>query len=316
MMVAIGWKPQLSFSNSFYVLIQVMIVFSFLLTVPFNEKHSLIFSRDVGFYRNPASWCRSNPFLSSWNNTKFVDAAASVVEYRSSIVFRTHEKTWNSHIEDENGHITHKPFDSLPRLVLCGEEIYTDEDAKVVCGMSRLQSPCVIYSLGSGGNFAFEEAASKNTPCEIHTFDCTVREDRLPVTFPARVTYHSICLGSDEDVKSQYRSLGSLMREFGHKQVDLLKMDIEGFEYRVVEAMYGSFLKGETNLPLQIAFEQHFISGSLNQLAWSGKNPGLSAGDMSVIWIDLTDMGYVLTGRNDNPVCPSCSELSAMRVFC
>ena len=102
-----------------------------------------------------------------------------------------------------------------------------------------------------------------------------------------------------------------------HTQDLILKMDIEGFEFRVVEAMYGSFLKeGGKHLPLQIAFEQHFITGSPSQLSWSGKNPGLGAGDMAILWIDLTEMGYVLTGRNDNPGCPSCSELSAIRVFC
>lgn len=281
-------------------------------TIPTQNQAPFVY-KSVSSFKDPSSWCRTNPFLASWSSSKFTEAALSVIEYRSSIVLRTHEKTWNAHLTDS----PHKPFDSLPNVVSCTDEVYTDGEAKFVCGLSRLQAPCIIYSLGSDGNFAFEEAVSKKTPCEIHTFDCTVSKERLPAMLPARVTYHSICLGSDEEVTSQYRSLGSLMREFGHNRVDLLKMDIEGFEFRVVEAMYGSFLKeGGKNLPLQIAFEQHFITGSPSQLSWSGKNPGLGAGDMAILWIDLTEMGYVLTGRNDNPGCPSCSELSAIRVFC
>jgi hypothetical protein len=284
---------------------------------PNITQHVPTLHNSVSTFKDPSTWCRTNSFVSSWSSSKFMEAAMSVIEYRSTIVHRTHEKTWNSHLPDINTAVTHTPYDSLPNVVPCVDEVYTDADAKVICGISRLQAPCVIYSLGSDGNFVFEEAVSKKTRCEIHTFDCTVSKERLPAILPARVTYHSICVGSDEEVTSKYRSLGSLMREFGHKRVDLLKMDIEGFEYRVVEAMYGSFLKeGGKNLPLQIAFEQHFITGSPSHLSWSGKNPGLSAGDMAIIWVDLSDMGYVLTGRNDNPGCPSCSELSAMRVFC
>ena len=270
----------------------------------------------VNSFQYPSSWCRTNPFLVEWNSSKFIEAASSVVEYRSSIVLRTHEKTWKSNHPDKiSGLVTHKPFDSLPDIVPCTDEIYTDMDNKVICGLSRLQDPCVIYSLGSNANFDFEEAVSKQTLCEIHTFDCTVSEDRIPAILPARVTYHSICLGSDEDVTSQYRSLGSLMREFGHSRVDLLKMDIEGFEFRVVEAMYGSFLKnGGKNLPHQIAFEQHFFTG--DGLAWSNQVPGLSSGDMAVLWVDLTDMGYIHAGRKDNDRSPVCAEFSAMRAFC
>jgi FkbM family methyltransferase len=260
----------------------------------------------------PFFWCRSNPFIKKWNDSHFQVAAASVVEYRSSIVFRTHEMTWNAH------HLhTHKPFDSLPSVVPCADEVYTDTDAKVICGLSHLTYHCIIYSLGSNGNFIFEEAVSESTPCEIHTFDCTVSEDKLPSVLPSRVTYHSICLGSDDDVTSKYRSLGSIMKEFGHKRVDLLKMDIEGFEFQVVEALYASFLReGGRSLPHQISFEQHYRGLGDSNPAWSNYPLGLSAGDMAVLWVDLTDMGYILAGRNDNPGCLHCSELSAIRAFC
>lgn len=277
-----------------------------------DHTSKIVLLKSVNSFSDNNSWCRSNPFLKKWNSSHFQLAADSVVDYRSSIVFRTHELTWNAHLPH-----THKPFDSLPNVVPCNDELYTDTDSKVICGLSHLESPCIIYSLGSNGNFIFEEAVSESTPCEIHTFDCTVSKDRLPAVLPYRVTYHSICLGSDEDVTSMYRSLGSIMNEFGHARVDLLKMDIEGFEFRVVEALYASFLKeGEKNLPYQISFEQHYRGLGDSTPAWSNYPLGLSAGDMSIIWVDLTDMGYILAGRNDNPQCLHCTELSAIRAFC
>jgi len=271
----------------------------------------------VAGFKDPSTWCTSNPFLATWKAPAFEAASTSILEYRSSIVEKTHEQTWKAHMPDKEGKVYHKPYDSLPAVVPCLDEVYNDADGKFVCGMSRLTPPCVIYSLGSDGNFGFEASVSASTPCEIHTFDCTVSADRMPPTLPPRVTFHPICLGSDEVSTSKYRSLGSLMREFGHTRVDLLKMDIEGFEYRVVEALYKTFLKeGGGNLPLQIAFEQHYLTGGSSQPAWANQNPGLSAGDMAILWVDLTDMGYVLVGRQDQWACPFCTELAAMRAFC
>jgi len=33
----------------------------------------------------------------------------------------------------------------------------------------------VVYSIGSMGNFKFEEDLVARTPCMVHTFDCTMK---------------------------------------------------------------------------------------------------------------------------------------------
>jgi len=87
------------------------------------------------------------------------------------------------------------------------------------------------------------------------------------------------------------------MVQLGHSRVDLLKVDIEGFEYRLVEGIFRGFLeKGwEYPLPMQILIEQHYLSNE--GMRWGkGNNPGLSSGEMAILWINLSEMGYVLVG--------------------
>jgi hypothetical protein len=178
-----------------------------------------------------------------------------------------------------------------------------DDGGKWVCGLAALQQGCIIYSLGSDGNFAFENSMVESSPCEIHTFDCTITSAKVPGNLNPRIHFHPLCLGDDADNGAKagsYRSLSSLMAELGHAQVQLLKMDIEGYEFRVIEALFKGFLAGKgSSLPLQIAFEQHYLTNT--EVGWGKQNPGLSAGDMAIAWVNLAEMGYVLVHREDQP---------------
>jgi hypothetical protein len=68
-------------------------------------------------------------------------------------------------------------------------------------------------------------------------------------------------------------------------------------------------------LPWQLLMEQHYLTNT--EVGWGkGQNPGLSAGDMAILWLNLADMGYVLVHREDQAECGYCTELVALRVFC
>lgn len=277
----------------------------------------------VARFRDSASWCVSNLFLSEWNATNFARSAASVAAWRGSVVRLTHEETYG---EDRD----HRQYNHLPAVQpLGGWALYGDSDgAKWVSGLADLRAPCVIYSLGSNGDFSFEAAVVRASPCEVHTLDCTLAA--APNSLPERVHFHALCLGDEDAPAAKFRSLGSIMAQLGHTRVDLLKVDIEGFEYRMVEALFRSFLTlGDSALlPPQLVFEQHSITSLPNTvLKWGRGGPsagrggasalsGLSAGDMDVLWINLIEMGYVLVHREDQAPCPSCTELVAVRAFC
>lgn len=99
-----------------------------------------------------------------------------------------------------------------------------------------IEGQCVVYSMGSNGNMAFEAAVLDARPdCEVHVFD----EDNygLEEWFPdaktrKQVTFHRYFVSHVEDTKQNppRRTLHSIMRELGHVHVDILKMDIEGAE--------------------------------------------------------------------------------------
>ncbi len=299
-------------------------------------------------FLDPSTHCRSNSALAPWDAGAFAAAAQSVVAYRTSIVELTHELTWGEHL-GPNKETSHKPYKSLPAVQpLAGCQRYGSGDGgKYVCSAGALQPGCVIYSLGSNGNFEFEQAMLAATPCEIFTFDCTVEAARVPA-LPPRIHFHALCVGDSEEASSQYRSLFSLMQQFGHSQVDVLKVDVEGWEFRLVEGVFRAVVQRSSSgaappLPMQILMEQHYLSNE--QMRWGrGNNPGLSSGEMAILWMNLVEMGYALVSaggsssssstpfshhthhplcppaaqvhREDQPECPYCTELVAARAFC
>jgi len=95
-------------------------------------------------------------------------------------------------------------------------------------------------------------------------------------------------------------------------------MDIEGYEYDVVASWSGS-----SKLPRQMAVEVHhtdvyhgtsdFNNSASNQnLLWPLHIMGLS--DLSLFVSHLVDMGYSIVSKEDNPLCPHCSELTFQKV--
>ena len=71
-------------------------------------------------------------------------------------------------------------------------------------------------------------------------------------------------------------------------------------------------------LPEQIAVEMHYITTMDVGWAMHGsptEEYSLSSGDMSITWAQLSDLGYVVVSREDNIMCPHCSEFVLVRAF-
>lgn len=130
---------------------------------------------------------------------------------------------------------------------------------------------CVIYSFGSSDDSCFETAMADNFDCGtlikntcsclvmdaktmsfcigIHIFDPTSLELKDP-----RWTYHSYGLGGADPTVTSYwnwrtqrpanctdcpmKNLKDIMKELGHSWVDILKVDIDGAEWRSFEYIY------------------------------------------------------------------------------
>ncbi|KAJ3181968.1 hypothetical protein HDU87_000306 [Geranomyces variabilis] len=114
------------------------------------------------------------------------------------------------------------------------------------------QGKCTIFSLGSRGEFDFERDIKAIEPsCQIHTFDCT-GDWADPTT-----TFHRICVGGADEVvegMGQFKRLSTLTKEMGIKTVNVLKMDIENFEWPFFEQLMN---EPEEARPNQILVEFH-----------------------------------------------------------
>lgn len=150
--------------------------------------------------------------------------------------------------------------------------------------LDNLNKDSVIVSAGAGTDISFEIELHKLTKARILLLDPSPpakahigslsAEDLSGITFlpyglasrsgtrsfvvPANLVNGSYAFSSDEtgSVSFQCRSLDDLMREYGWDHLDFLKMDIEGFEYEVLDSIF--------RIPIhvsQICLEFHPIYG-------------------------------------------------------
>jgi FkbM family methyltransferase len=145
-----------------------------------------------------------------------------------------------------------------------------------------LDARAVVYSFGVGEDVSFDLGLIERYGCMVHAFDPTERSiawaranvDHLlwklhPIgiaasdgeaefTSPANKAHVSFFRATEASAPSQdtvqlaVRSLPSIMRELSHDRIDLLKMDIEGFEYEVLQSLLDGPIR-----PSQIAVEFH-----------------------------------------------------------
>lgn len=126
-----------------------------------------------------------------------------------------------------------------------------------------IDSHAVVYSVGVGSDITFDRALIARFGCGVHAFDPTpmAREWIVRQDVPPQLVFHPIGLanmdeevafamplhegwdsfslppeGSTEEVvHCPVRRLATIAAELGHDRIDLLKMDIEGFEYGVID---------------------------------------------------------------------------------
>lgn len=145
-----------------------------------------------------------------------------------------------------------------------------------------LDSTSICYCVGCGEDISFDLSIIKTHGCYVYGFDPTPRaidyvnkhasheelyhfqpvgiwdkNTNLKFFSPAdqqHVSYSLVNLqGTDQFIEVPVRSLDDLMRESGHKHLDLLKLDIEGAEYRVIDSIIDN---GISNTVLCVEFDE------------------------------------------------------------
>lgn len=143
------------------------------------------------------------------------------------------------------------------------------DGGKWVCGVERLAAQrhaCNVYSFGVNHDSSFESAFLQRAPnCEIWGYDFSVSEwgpqiQTVPEFLAQSHFFPYKAAAEDKPYMSppEY-SIQTIMQQNGHDFIDLLKIDIEGGEFSVLDAFLRPYtLPGAPPLPVgQMEIEIH-----------------------------------------------------------
>lgn len=230
----------------------------------------------------------------------------------------------------KHDHARFFPFNEMMHCkdLQCVGGICSQDRSKYACGMNYLSQldNCAIYSIGSQDSWEFELDLLKRTNCQIHTFDCTGRRERFHVPEHENLHFHHICLGAqklpglgDDHPSCNIRTamcgpmwtLRDMQQHLGHDKIDLLKLDIEGWEWPIFDIP-----STDASMPMEVLIEVHYGGPWRGTKGVIHSNGTSSAKDLVRLQSHLLGLGYVVIHRDDNRSCKHCTELTLMRVAC
>lgn len=184
----------------------------------------------------------------------------------------------------------------------------------------RLNADAIVYSLGVGEDISFDLALIAALGLTVHAFDPTprvvswIQRQETPENFhfhalgvaghdgvagfvapanPQHVSHRLVTDGAATSgtVALPVRRLSTLMEQLGHRRIDLLKMDIEGAEYAVVEDL----LKNNLDVR-QLLVEFHHRLPGVGWAATAEALRSLRAGGYRLFHVsdDANDFGFIL----------------------
>ncbi len=172
----------------------------------------------------------------------------------------------------------------------------------------HLNAGSIVYSLGVGDDTAFDESVIEKYGANVHAFDPTpstisMINERTPVKgfhfhpwavtardgrlmfYPrvkkdgskSKVMFTMLAQAETENdgIEVPAYCLGTIARKLGHERIDLLKMDIEGAEYEVLEGLLDCSIR-----PVQLLIEFHH------------RLPGIGLGKTADMVRRLREIGY------------------------
>jgi FkbM family methyltransferase len=157
----------------------------------------------------------------------------------------------------------------IPVQVRCAKQYFGNEHAEWCVCPDGLSEESIVYSFGVGTDISFDLELIRRFGMRVDGFDPTpraiawLRSQDLPEKFvfhdygigghdgnvifrapqdPSDVSYRVVPHGSlgVALIEAPVQRLESILKNLGHQKIDVLKMDIEGAEYDVVEDLLSS----------------------------------------------------------------------------
>jgi hypothetical protein len=205
-------------------------------------------------------------------------------------------------------------YTSLVVNTTTGTQIKKANDNSATTTMQQ----CNMISIGSNGQWGFEENIIMNTNCVTHTFDCTVTNPRKPSS--DSINFYPLCISGKNEMigDRQYVTYSKMIESAGlTKPPVLFKIDVEGFEFNVFTNMLEDAAQSNTMdmLPTQISVELHYAT-RMYDVPWMLRSFTTSEIAMFVGMMYRRG-GYVLVHYEPiGPGCWPCAEVLFVRTFC
>lgn len=147
-------------------------------------------------------------------------------------------------------------IDKKVELTKCGDA------APYMIYSPLLKKNCIVYSFGIGFDYSFEIELTEKYGATVYAFDPSPEVvEKMGRDVHERIKYYPYGIADKNEMKSFYKPrytdnyseifsywtsetekiefevyrLDTLMKKYGHTQLDLLKMDVEGTEFSILE---------------------------------------------------------------------------------
>ncbi|NXE20716.1 MET24 protein, partial [Ardeotis kori] len=119
---------------------------------------------------------------------------------------------------------------------------------------------CRLYSLGLGNDDNQFEISMADSGCEVHRFDPSIKSAHIQEG--RHLWYHRLSIDwrdpnpaiAAHKLHSNTKKLGTILNEFGHQKIDVLKADVESAEWKILENL---ILEDVVEQIGQLVFEVH-----------------------------------------------------------
>lgn len=217
------------------------------------------------------------------------------------------EPTWSCPLEER---VQYKGEDSKET---------SGDGGKWVCDVPYISKDknCLVYSIGSSGDYAFELGIRELLGCEIHVFD-PINLGYPPNETVTNIYAHDWGLALEDAIITNHtmKSLLTMITDLGHlnKTINILKIDIEGLEFGIVnnDIFWDTLTNNRVEIN-QLLIELHFQGINGKTFKWvdkSNPSPRISGHDMDLMLRNIIRRGFVmfhkevnLIGRPPNDAC-------------
>uniref|UniRef100_A0A383V8V7 Methyltransferase domain-containing protein n=1 Tax=Tetradesmus obliquus TaxID=3088 RepID=A0A383V8V7_TETOB len=231
-------------------------------------------------------------------------ALANLTIFRSNLL----GNVWQSYNPEAPYAQGAKQFDPFAAIISCPPHRELKQyGSSSFCNLSKLQKPCIIYSIGSAGNKDFEKAALESTQCQVHSVQCGAAADGSPASTERRQKQHTACFGeatastsssSSSSTSNATVPLGLFAHKLGHlRGIDVAHVGLQGEQLLqfLSHLKHGAFLPRQLSLTLQLPAE--------NAKAGLRKAPS----ELALVFQHMAALGYAATSSKVTDAAASSS---------